>query len=59
MPSKSKLTKSLNTLNRRWFFVIMDDVTSILQGLINSGEYVKDWTDNDITEFVIEVMELN
>lgn len=58
MPNKFKLAKALEILNRRWFFVIADDVTSIMQSLIDSDEYVKDWTANEVVEFVTEVMEL-
>lgn len=58
MPQTSKLIKALQIIQRTDTFTSMDDITSTLQNLIDDGEYVKDWTAQDIAEFVLEVVAL-
>lgn len=55
MPQTSKLIKALQIIQRTDALTSMDDITSTLQNLIDDGEYVKDWTAQDIAEFVLEV----
>lgn len=60
MPAQYKLNQALAVINRRYFFVIMDDVTSILESLVEMDEEanVKSWTVKEIVSFVKDVMEL-
>ncbi len=56
MPQTSKLTKALQILNRTDSLISMDDITSTLQNLIDDGEYVKDWTAQEIADFILVVV---
>ncbi len=56
MPQASKLAKALQIINRTNRFIMLDEVTSILQSLIDAGEYVTDWTAQEIAEFTLEVI---